>query len=345
MKAGTNLHTSTINRLRENTAGPGGWHHFDLSSSNAGSKELTVISDSIKHNNQSCEGMAPLISIDLSGNQICGIDFMMTGTYDSDGLNELSNVLINMSKMSRLRKLNLSRNFLDVKGFTILSNLLAKGPESMQDLNLRSCGGDGHSIEKFAEGLKKNTTLLILDLRQNHFGPFGAGILGDVIASNFRLRQLNISECEIGSDGAAEICRGLSNNQTLEVLSMGDNNIGDTGAEHVANMLRVNRKLKHLDLQENRIGMEGVSGLAKALTKNQTLSFLGLQWNDVSNEGAAKLAEGLMYNNTLRSLHIVGNHIDGDGISLLIESSLTSNDKPIDLDLSFSHQTTNQGKK
>src|SRR5687768_12344708 len=120
---GTNLSSSTTTRLRENTAGPGGLHHFDLSSASVGPKELSVLSDCIKHNFQSVEGMAPLISIDISGNNICGTDFLMLGTYDCDGLTDFGNVMVAMSKMSRLRKMNLSRNFLDAKGFAVVSKI------------------------------------------------------------------------------------------------------------------------------------------------------------------------------------------------------------------------------
>ncbi len=337
MIKGSNLNPALVARLRENTAAHGGLHHLDLSCSNIGPKELTAVADCIKYNCQICEGMAPLISIDLSGNAVCGVDFMLLGTYDSDGLNDLCNNLINMSKMSRLRKLILTRNHLDTRAFAIISNFLINGPQSLLELTARACGGDFAAAEKLAEGMKANKTLTYLDIRQNHFGAKGAEHIGDFVANNSKLKHLNISECDLGSPGIVAVCKGLMNNETLEVLSMADNNCSDAGCEAIANLFRGTKRLRQVDIQENHIGMEGISLIAKSLTKNRTLIFLGLQWNNISNEGAARLGEALMYNNTLRSMHLLGNHIDLDGITLIIDSSLACNEKPIDLDLAFAY--------
>ena len=335
----SNLSPALVTRLKENIAGPGGLHHLDLSSSNIGPKEVSDLSSCIKSNYMSCEGMAPLISVDLSGNHICGIDFIMEGTYNGDSFHELCMSFVHMSKISRLKKLNLSRNYLDVRGFTILAHLLTNGPATIDTLIIRSCGGDQHCIEKLAEALKVNKTLAVLDMKQNHFGTKGAEYLGDALLLNPKLRQLNISECDIDHEGMQRIARGLMGNDAIEILSMADNNIGDAGAEHLCALLKVTKRIRNLDIAENRIGQMGVNWISSALTTNRTLVYLGLQWNDITNEGAAKLAEGLATNNTLRYLYIVGNYIDSTGITALINGSLQGNTKPIDIDLAIPHQS------
>jgi Ran GTPase-activating protein (RanGAP) involved in mRNA processing and transport len=274
---GTNLNPALITRLKENTVGPQGLHHLDLTNCNAGSKELSALAEAIKSNIQSSEGIAPLISIDISGNQLCGIDSMMSGIYDSDGLSDFSNVMIIMAKMSRLRKINISRNYLDTKGFAIIANILVNGPSSLTDLNLRNCGGNAKAIEKLMEALKSNKTLINLDLNQNDIGTEGAEYLADALSVNKKLKQLNISECNIGSDGSISIFKNLTNNNTIEILNISDNNIGDSGSEAIGNFLKSNVTLKHLDVQENRITTEGVSLISKGLTKNKTLIFLGFR--------------------------------------------------------------------
>jgi hypothetical protein len=71
MKGNSNLNPNLITRLRENTV-LDGLHYLELSNSQAGPREVKSIADAIKYNIQSIEvGLAPLISIDLSGNQIC----------------------------------------------------------------------------------------------------------------------------------------------------------------------------------------------------------------------------------------------------------------------------------
>lgn len=335
----SSLSPALVTRLKENIAGPGGLHHLDLSSSGVGTKEIAELSNCIKSNYLSCEGMAPLISIDLQGNQICGVDFIMEGTYNADSFHEFSNCLINMSKISRLKKLNLSRNYLDVRGFTILGHLLINGPQTIDTLIIRSCGGDQFCIEKLADALKVNKSLAVLDMKQNHFGTKGAEYMGDALLLNPKLRQLNISECDIDYEGMQHIARGLMGNDAIEILSMADNNIGDAGAEFVCAVLKVTKRIRNLDLAENRIGQLGVNWIASALTVNRTLVYLGLQWNDINNDGAAKLAEALASNNTLRYVYILGNYIDSDGITAMINGSLSSNTKPIDIDLAIPQQS------
>lgn len=61
-----------LTKLKENTVAPDGMHYLDLANSLIGPKELKMISDVIKSNFQAIEsGLAPLISIELPGNQLC----------------------------------------------------------------------------------------------------------------------------------------------------------------------------------------------------------------------------------------------------------------------------------
>eukprot|EP01038_Epipyxis_sp_PR26KG_P007162 gene7162-9765_t len=341
---GSILNPAIIIRLKENTAGPQGLHHFDISNSNYGPREISIISDAIKINYQSSDNIAPLISIDFSGNSLCGVDSMMSGVYDSDGLSDFCATLISI-KNSRLRKINLSRNYLDIRGFMIIAGLLSFGPSSLIDLNLRNCAGSGKAIEKLLDALKPNKSLLTLDISQNDLGLEGAELIGDALANNKKLKQLSISDCNIPADGANSIFKGLINNNNLEILNISDNWIGDSGAESIGVMLRSNGILKHLDIQENHITSDGLSSIAKGLAKNKSLVFLGLQWNDINNEGAAKLGEALMINSTLKSVCILGNHIDADGLGYIIQGSMAINiHKPIDIDLGFAFMNPSTAK-
>ena len=344
---GTNLNPALVNKLRENTALPGGLHHFDLSNALAGPRELSVIGDCIKQNVASIEGgMAPLISIDLTGNQICGLDSFLTGTYDSSGLSDLLTVLSNVGKMSRLRKLNLSKNFLDVKGCSLVASFLITGPGSLTELCLRECGGTPEGMMKLFDGVKASKSISSLDVRNNIIGAEGCAYLAEIMATNSKLKQLLMSECEIGPQGGCDLARALQTNMTLEILNTGDNSMGDEGAEAFATMLKINKTLKHLDLQENGITFNGASALSVALTVNRSLVFLGLQWNDIDNNGAMSLAEGIRLNTgTLRSLHVLGTQIDVDGIMWIIESSKVAhetaggnvNKPPLEVDLGFAY--------
>ena len=332
---GTNLSTTIISRLRENIAGPGGLHYLDLTNSNAGPKELAVLADCIKYNFQNIEGVAPLISMDLTGNHICGVDFLMSGSPDASGLIELINTFISIGVKCRMRKLMLSRNYIDLKGYNSLSNLLNNGPQSISELYLRDCGLTGDSIVKFMDGIKQSKYLQILDISHNNLGLTGCEALGEALSVNSKLRQLILSECDTGPIGMTSIVKGISLNVSLETLFLNDNNIQDDGAIAIANMIKLTTRVKHLDLQENNIGIRGITEISNAMKINRTVTFLGLQWNELTNDSILPLCEMVAINPILRSIHILGTQIDENGIKMILENSILSGDKKLDIDLAF----------
>lgn len=337
---GSNLSTFLLTKLKENTSAPGGLHYLDVSSSVVGPREMIVLGDTIRQNGNVSEGMAPLISIDLSQNRICGVNQVGKGNYDTEGLNDFFSSLIALNKVSRLRTLNLSKNNLNVKAFGLISSFISSSPPAFVEIHVRSCEGTPEGIEKLMEGVKVSKGLQILDIADNDVGVQGALAIADVLVSPTRLKQLNLNSCRLGTEGGDTVFQAMNVNASVEILSVADNCIGDMGCEAVAMMLRANTKLKHLDLQENHIGIEGIAAISKALTKNRVLTFLGLQWNDISNDGAARLGEAMTQNITLKAIHLLGNHVDLDGIKLIVNGNLTCTDRPIDLDLGFCYRPT-----
>lgn len=340
-----NINPVLIQRLKENTVANSGLHHLDIANSGAGVREISAIADALRFNALQAEGMAPLITIDISGNHVCGVDASLSGTFDSEGFTEFCNAVNATAKASRLRKINFSNNFLDTKGFSLVSNILEKGPDALCELYLQSCGGNPTAVEALMQGIKPDKALTLLDLRENFIGLEGAPYISDMLAVNRRMIHLNISECQIGAEGCGIISKGLSTNQCLQALSLGDNNIGDAGAEHIATMLAANQSLKHLDLQENRITNTGMIELGKSLEKNRTLLFLGLQWNEITNEGAHEFAIGLEMNIILKAVHLLGNHIDVDGIGAIIKAGthVGRSDAHIEVDLGFAYNSLAHG--
>lgn len=329
---GTNLSATTVSRLRENTVGAGGLHNFDLSNSNTGPKELALIAECVKFNAQNVEGVAPLISIDFSGNHICGVDFLMSGTPDHSGVHELVNALNGIGGKSRLKKINFSRNYLDLKAFSTIGHMIGSGIQSLSELSLRDCCATDDAIAKLMDGLKHAKSLQILDLSHNKIGLEGCEAIADALTMTTKLKQISLAECDIGPAGTFSIMKGMGSNISVEAMFYGDNNFGDEGAEAVASMLKVNTRLKHLDLQENSIGPKGMEEISAALKVNRVLIFLNLQWNELGNNATVSLCEALAVNNVLKSVHILGTQIDADGIRRMLDSSI---DKKFDVDLAF----------
>jgi Ran GTPase-activating protein (RanGAP) involved in mRNA processing and transport len=242
-----------------------------------------------------------------------------------------------MSKISRLKKLNLSNNYLDTEGFSIISDLLASAPLSLTDLQLQSCFGSAQAIKNLSCGLKVNKSLLSLDLRGNEIRPEGALALAEVLTLN-KLKVINLTDCQLGPEGAQHLFAALASNNGLETLHIGDNNIGDAPCEALGLALESNRTIRHLVIMENNISDEGVALICRGLQRNRSLCHLGVQWNPLTNKSARSLGDALKGGNSagappLRSLHILGTGIDSDGVGAIVEGSLYSSAKAVELDV------------
>jgi Ran GTPase-activating protein (RanGAP) involved in mRNA processing and transport len=340
--ANHNLNPALITRLKENSLSVGGLFHIDLSCSNVGPRELSVLGDVIKHNGVNSDGSAP--EIDFTNNIICGINSWGKGHFDLDGLTDFCNCMVAMKAASRIKKLDFSRNYLHIKGMNVITTMMNNGFHSLTDLILKSCELTCEAVEKLASNLSSNKHLHILDISENPLGPSGGKLIGEALINNTRLKHLLVNSCNIQAEGSSSIFQALCLNNNIEALSMNDNAFGDTGSEILGNMLKVNNKLKFLDIQENCIGFEGITAITKGLKRNIGLFFLGLQWNDISNDGAIKLGEVLLHNKNLGAIHILGNHIDIEGIKVIIDGSLSGDPKPIELDLGYCYRPPGKAK-
>ncbi|RYH20956.1 hypothetical protein EON65_21965 [archaeon] len=339
MKSSSNLSSTIITKLRENTTGNEGTHYFDLSNCYIGPAEIADIGTCIKYNGINAEGFAPLISLDLTSNLICGVDQLLRGSVNTEGFSDFCNCLIALNKNSRLRKITFARNYLGASGCSILSNFLINGPSSIIEISCKGCGIDQEGMEKLAEGVKNSKALHILDLRDNELGPESGKYIADMLTNNIKIKQLYLSNCLLGPDGCAAVFHSLGNT-SLEVLAINANGCGNSAMDVLASALRVNQRLKTLHIEENGIGMEGIGSLCKGLLKNKVLMHLGLQWNDLDNDCAAKLNEVLVQNNSLKEIHVLGNYIDEQGVKKLVEGSAG-----IDVDMTFHVRPASRTKK
>lgn len=351
-KSNTNISSTIVTKLKENTTNFGGLHILELSSTNLGSKDLTFLADIIKANGMMSETlpMSPLISVDLSNNPLCGVNSRGRGDYETDGLNDLLNCWISLAHKNccRLRKLSLAKSLIFPRGFSLLGNFLAVGPSSIQELSIRQCGGNSEAIEKLCDGLKQNRMLTKLDISENDIGPAGATFIADMLittSGTSRLKELWMNGCSIDIDGAQSIFQGMQNNMSIEIFSLAANHFRDSACEALANMLVKNTRLRHLDISENGIGISGCTSLCRGLAKNKSLVFLGIQWNDLTDDCARWLGEAIVTSTSLRAIHILGNHIDLEGVKAIVDCSLVTGDRPIELDLGFCYRPPGKSRQ
>lgn len=95
--------------------------YLDLSSGFMNSNDLILFSKCIQSYQSTHNGSQSLIEIDLSSNEICGVNSRGEGNYEVSGLNAFIDIL----QTSRVLKvLCLDRNFLSIPGCEAIGKLI-----------------------------------------------------------------------------------------------------------------------------------------------------------------------------------------------------------------------------
>jgi hypothetical protein len=152
------------------------------------------------------------------------------------------------------------------------------------------------------DALRVNTTLEVLNLRNNFIGDSGVRCLAEALPFNSTLKELYLDyNNKIGTEGARWLGDALRVNSTLKVLNLAYNFIGDAGAQWLADALRVNSGLEKLEIYSTLIESKGLQFLAEALKVNSTLRHFSVSgtYGRSDDEGVKQLAKALRVNSTL----------------------------------------------
>jgi len=196
-----------------------------------------------------------------------------------------------------------------------------------------------YDIELIAEILKKNNTLLSLNLDCNEIGDEEAKAIAEALEQNNTLTSVNLGDNNIGINGLKALAASLTHNTTLTSLNVWGNDIDAEGAKVLAGALKKNNTLKSLDLRDSNIDLKGAIALADALKDNKTLVSLNLCNNKIDLKGAIALADALKDNKTLVSLNLCNNKIGLEGIKAIAEV-LKTNDILLELRLDYTDDTS-----
>ncbi|KAK3238678.1 hypothetical protein CYMTET_51328 [Cymbomonas tetramitiformis] len=234
-----NTSMNTLN-LSNNTIGP------------EGAKALAV---ALTPNAEGVFNSTSLNTLHLGGNQLCGLNADLEGTYAASGIKALAEALVFNTSLSIITM--------------------------------------AHGVKLPIGALRRNE-LTELDLHGKGLAPDDAIILGAVLVFNGSLNTLNLRNNVIGDEGAKALAYALTPNEegvfntSLNTLDLEGNNIGPEGAKAFAVALTPNAEgvfntsLSTLNLQGNEIGAEATKCLEIALTLdeqgvfNRTLNMLNL---------------------------------------------------------------------
>lgn len=101
-------------------------------------------------------------------------------------------------------------------------------------------------------------------------GNSNARALMQILKKNNSIIDLNLSNTGLDDDGIKEISDGIKTNKTLEYLNLSRNHFGEIGAQHLTEALQVNKTIKRIDLSQNALGFRSINSLLCACDRKNT---------------------------------------------------------------------------
>jgi Leucine-rich repeat (LRR) protein len=184
---------------------------------------------------------------------------------------------------------------------------------------------DMESAEILRDIIRRNKTITSLVLSDNQFGDMADAVerIADGLGSNSTLLKIDLTRCALGDDGVSILAQTLgSRNMTLQKLSLDGNFITSTG---VGVLLETSFHITDLDLRQNpAIENEGASLLARALGKNAlpNLTRLSLYSCGIGDDEIIALVSALEQNTSLLHLNLRLNHGLSEQAFLALAESL-----------------------
>jgi len=116
-----------------------------------------------------------------------------------------------------------------------------------------------------------------LNLGFNKMTEKSGNVIGEFLAQNTTLINLDVSFNHLGNTGVQAICDGMKKNDTLEYLDLNHTRLsGEEGGEILKDMLVKNTSLIHLELSYNDLGDEGVRAMVDGIESTLSLQTMDM---------------------------------------------------------------------
>ncbi|XP_047568041.1 protein phosphatase 1 regulatory subunit 37 isoform X3 [Lutra lutra] len=205
---------------------------------------------------------------------------------------------------------------------------------SLAVLHLENASLSGRPLMLLATALKMNVNLRELYLADNKLnGLQDSAQLGNLLKFNSSLQILDLRNNHVLDSGLAYICEGLKEQKKgLETLVLWNNQLTHTGMAFLGVTLPHTHSLETLNLGHNPIGNEGVRNLKNGLISNRSVLRLGLTSTKLTCEGAVAVAEFIAESPRLLRLDLRENEIKTGGL-MALSLALKVNHSLLRLDL------------
>jgi Ran GTPase-activating protein (RanGAP) involved in mRNA processing and transport len=231
---------------------------------------------------------------------------------------------------SSLTSLDISRNFLDAIGFSLIGASLGTNT-TLKRVDLSQTGIQAlssFSWKDFTSMLSLNRTIQELKLSKNpHLEEISAKCLLEALKHSHVLTTLDLKGMRLSQQAVHHIVDFLSAQNNVEVLDLSGNELGLQGILHLFGKGLSNRsRLRRLYLSDNAITDSSLHHIGAALSQEvpPRLEQLDLSWNAIGNPGVNFLTEALQRNSSLRTLNLSGNIGINDESALFLLSERIS---------------------
>ena len=207
-------------------------------------------------------------------------------------------------------------------------------------------------VNYLAKMLSENSNVRVLSLLDNSITNEGVNILAKSLCKDSTLETPILFKNDLGFKNESPskfigMVEMLATNDKLKELDLSRNPLGSHGVTWIAKALELNKGVKHLRLRNTDCDDKGAAALAKMLGTNKTLEFLYLcsrftydfaPPNNIGDQGGTALADVLKeHNSSLKVLHLCRNEkITDKGLRKLTET--VQKNKALTLYIDFPEQ-------
>ena len=209
-----------------------------------------------------------------------------------EGLKRLTDSLKNFNNLHRLNVANCGFEF---PGFEHLLNAL----QYIKRIEYLNVSGNNLKNENF-ENLKpcfSSFGIKYLNMAKCALGNESTYILGECIAGNETIKNLNISENKITDAGFKSFIPLFSNNNVIESFDCSVNFISDLTAREFIKNMKFNRALKRINFFDNQLKNEMGNLFIEILESNKCLININLIYNRVQMKTIDEINRILKLNN------------------------------------------------
>ena len=183
----------------------------------------------------------------------------------------------------RIRYLNLSDNYITIRGALYISNYLKKN-KTLQDLilnnnEMKDFKNDG--IEYICNSLIAHPNIQAISFNNMILTGCGKAV-GELIKNTKSLVNINLKSCNLNSNDFKNICFALSGNisKTIHNINLSFNDMGgNKSIEEIGKMIKVNKTLTYLNLNKMNINMDNYQLIFNSLNENKIIKNFFFSYN------------------------------------------------------------------